>query len=64
MSCGTCPTVLQQLCALPMRFFTDARLRSFLMPTLIACTYDNAAARAVLELECSSALLSSFLEAL
>jgi hypothetical protein len=48
---GFTPTVLQQLCNLPIQYFSEERLTAVLLPSLLACCWDNAETRAVLEQE-------------
>jgi hypothetical protein len=48
---GFTPTVLQQLCNLPIQYFSEERLTAVLLPTLLACCWENAETRAVLEQE-------------
>ncbi|XP_070541829.1 S phase cyclin A-associated protein in the endoplasmic reticulum-like isoform X2 [Ptychodera flava] len=59
---GNTPTLLQQLCSLPFQYFSNPRLMNVLFPTLIACCYDNAATKKILEQEMSCSLLASFIE--
>lgn len=48
---GKHPTVLQQLVKLPFQYFCDPRHMELLFPTLIACSYQNATNRAIVESE-------------
>ncbi|CAL1531856.1 unnamed protein product [Lymnaea stagnalis] len=59
---GQPPTVLQQLCSLPFQYFSDPRLVTVLLPTLICCCYNNNSNRDILEQELSCALLANFIE--
>ncbi|XP_059474392.1 S phase cyclin A-associated protein in the endoplasmic reticulum isoform X2 [Neocloeon triangulifer] len=57
---GFTPTVLQQLCNLPIQYFSEERLSAVLLPTLLACCWENAETRAVLEQEVGFEMLQSF----
>ena len=59
---GQPPTVLQQLCALPFPYFSDARLMNVLFPTLVSCCYLVVRNREILQQELSCALLANFIE--
>lgn len=59
---GQFPTLLQQLCVLPFAYFSDTRLTAILLPTFIACCYDNASNKLILEQELSCTLLANFIE--
>lgn len=59
---GECPTLLQILCTLPFEYFSDPRLTTVLLPTLVACCYGNLENRAILEQELSPVLLANFIE--
>ena len=59
---GQSPTILQQLCSLPFKYFSDPRLTNVLFPTLMACCYNNQSNREILEQELSCVLLSNFVE--
>ncbi|XP_065334279.1 S phase cyclin A-associated protein in the endoplasmic reticulum isoform X2 [Cloeon dipterum] len=57
---GFTPTVLQQLCNLPIQYFSEERLTAVLLPTLLACCWDNPETRAVLEQEIGFEMLEKF----
>ncbi|KAF4532285.1 hypothetical protein B566_EDAN007257 [Ephemera danica] len=57
---GFTPTVLQQLCTLPFEYFMEEERIRVLMPTLLACCWDNPETRAVLEQELSFQQLEDF----
>ncbi|XP_049963101.1 S phase cyclin A-associated protein in the endoplasmic reticulum isoform X1 [Schistocerca serialis cubense] len=57
---GNTPTVLQQLCGLPLAYFSRPELSALLFPTLLACCSGNQQNRAILEQEVSYQLLEEF----
>lgn len=59
---GRHPTVLQKLCQLPFRYFSDPRLIRVLFPSLIAACYNNHQNRTALEQEMTCALLATFIQ--
>lgn len=59
---GRHPTVLQQLCQLPFRYFSDPRLVKVLFPSLIAACYNNGQNKVILEQEMSCVLLAAFIQ--
>ncbi|XP_037082279.1 LOW QUALITY PROTEIN: S phase cyclin A-associated protein in the endoplasmic reticulum-like [Pollicipes pollicipes] len=59
---GNMPTVLQQLLTLPFSYFSDPTLTAVLFPTLLACSFDNAQTRAILQEELSFQILEDFLK--
>lgn len=59
---GQRPTILQQLCTLPFDYFSNEVLKGILFPTFISCCFKNESNRAILEMEMSPVMLSSFLE--
>jgi len=59
---GQSPSILQQLCCLPFKYFSDEELTNILLPTLITCCFENPTNRFVLEQEMSSKMLSTFIE--
>ncbi|XP_021362165.1 S phase cyclin A-associated protein in the endoplasmic reticulum-like isoform X2 [Mizuhopecten yessoensis] len=59
---GQPPTILQQMCSLPFKYFSDPRLTNVLFPTLISSCYNNQSNRQILEQELSCMLLSNFIE--
>lgn len=59
---GQRPTILQQLCSLPFEYFSDQNLSKILFPTLIACCFNNAHNRAIMEQEVSTLMLATFIE--
>ncbi|XP_064475100.1 S phase cyclin A-associated protein in the endoplasmic reticulum-like isoform X2 [Ornithodoros turicata] len=59
---GECPTLLQILCTLPFEYFSDPKLTTVLLPTLVACCYNNAENCAILQQELSPVLLANFIE--
>ncbi len=58
---GTPPTILQQLCNLPFKYFSDKKLIAILYPTLICCCFENEKNKSVLETEVSSEILANFI---
>ena len=62
MDSGAQPTVLQQLCTLPFSYFSNPPMMHILLPTLIACCYDNDSSLAVFEQEASSSMLVEFIQ--
>ncbi|CAH1393205.1 unnamed protein product [Nezara viridula] len=58
---GKHPTVLQQLVKLPFQYFCDSRHMELLFPTLIACSYQNATNRAIVESELNYSVLETFI---
>ncbi|XP_014273613.1 S phase cyclin A-associated protein in the endoplasmic reticulum [Halyomorpha halys] len=58
---GKHPTVLQQLVKLPFQYFCDSRHMELLFPTLIACSYQNATNRAIVESELNYSVLEKFI---
>ena len=62
MELGTPPTILQQLCNLPFKYFSDKRLMEILYPTLICCCYENEKNKSVLTTEISSDLLANYID--
>ncbi|KAM5206529.1 S phase cyclin A-associated protein in the endoplasmic reticulum isoform 10-T20 [Hipposideros larvatus] len=59
---GRHPTVLQKLCQLPFRYFSDPRLIRVLFPSLIAACYNNRQNKTALEQEMACALLATFIQ--
>jgi len=59
---GAQPTVLQQLCLLPFSYFSSPEPMLVLMPTLIACCFDNQSNLAVMEREASGSFLACFIK--
>ena len=63
---GPPPTLLQRLCALPLRYFTEQRQRAVLMPTLLAATcggaHEGGHNLRVLALEMAPAALAQYLD--
>nr|XP_019606787.1 PREDICTED: S phase cyclin A-associated protein in the endoplasmic reticulum isoform X11 [Rhinolophus sinicus] len=59
---GRHPTVLQKLCQLPFRYFSDPRLIRVLFPSLIAACYNNHQNKTALEQEMTCALLATFIQ--
>lgn len=59
---GRHPTVLQKLCQLPFRYFSDPRLIRVLFPSLIAACYNNRQNKTALEQEMTCALLATFIQ--
>ncbi|CAG2103004.1 unnamed protein product [Medioppia subpectinata] len=59
---GQRPTVVQQLCSLPIEYFSDDRLSAVLVQTLIACCFQNPQNWTVLEKEMSTLILLTFSE--
>ncbi|XP_065059584.1 S phase cyclin A-associated protein in the endoplasmic reticulum-like isoform X1 [Rhopilema esculentum] len=59
---GRAPTILQQLCLLPFSYFSDPKLQTILLPTLIACCFESQENRITIEQEISCTLLSAFIE--
>jgi len=58
---GNSPTILQRLCALPFQYFSDARHKRILFPTLIAACFMNTRNKSILEQEMSTDLLVAYL---
>ena len=50
---GEVPSVLQQLCNLPWKYFSEPRLTAVLFPTLLACCLDNPDNMVILQQEMS-----------
>ncbi|CAM9199997.1 unnamed protein product, partial [Hapterophycus canaliculatus] len=59
---GPTPTVLQRLCNLPFRYFSEPRHRSALLPTLISICKENVGNRVAAENFLNLEFLASFLE--
>jgi hypothetical protein len=62
ISRGTTPTLLIELCRLPIRFFTEERLKRQLLPCLISICLDSPDNLNVLKIELSCSILASFLK--
>uniref|UniRef100_A0A914XVD8 Uncharacterized protein n=1 Tax=Plectus sambesii TaxID=2011161 RepID=A0A914XVD8_9BILA len=54
-------SIVQQLCVLPFRYFSDPALMRLLFPTLIACCFRRPTAVSLLKQELSPKLLSTFI---
>lgn len=54
--------MLQRLCQLPFRYFSDPRLIRVLFPSLIAACYNSRQNRTALEQEMACALLATFIQ--
>ena len=59
---GTPPTILQQLCNLSFKYFSDKKLISILYPTLICCCFNNEKNKCVLTSELSAETLANFIQ--
>ncbi|CAN0266276.1 unnamed protein product [Lampetra fluviatilis] len=59
---GRQPTVLQQLCLLPFQYFSEARLRRVLFPTLLSACHRSPVNRSTLQTELSCTLLTAFIQ--
>lgn len=59
---GQRPTVVQQLCSLPFEYFSDARLKSVLFPTLIASCFMNSDNVTILKQDLSTLMLATFID--
>lgn len=62
ISRGTTPTLLIELCRLPIKYFTEERLKRQLLPCLISICLDSPDNLNVLKIELSCSILSSFLK--
>ena len=62
ISRGTTPTLLIELCRLPIRYFTEERLKRQLLPCLISICLDSPDNLNVLKIELSCSILASFLK--
>lgn len=58
---GEQPTILQQLCMLPFRYFSDEHLKFLLFPTMIASCYKSPDAMGIIAEELSLVHFASFL---
>lgn len=58
---GEQPTILQQLCMLPFKYFSDQKLKTILFPTMIACCFQSADAMTIVAQEVSLVHFASFL---
>ncbi|KAK8737999.1 hypothetical protein OTU49_004339, partial [Cherax quadricarinatus] len=58
---GEVPSVLQQLCNLPWKYFSEPSLTSVLFPTLLACCLHNHDNMIILQQEMSFQVLEDFL---
>lgn len=54
-------TILQKLCALPIAYFHDKRLKEILFPTLIAASYKNDRSLAIMDQEISIDMIVNFI---
>ena len=59
---GTPPTILQQLCNLSFKYFSDKKLILVLYPTLICCCFNNEKNKCVLTSELSAEMLANFIK--
>jgi hypothetical protein len=59
---GTPPTILQQLCNLSFKYFSDKKLILVLYPTLICCCFNNEKNKCVLTNELSAETLANFIQ--
>ena len=59
---GAQPTPLQRLCALPFQYFSDAKCKDVLFPTLIAICYRHSSNTCVVEEEVSTKLLAEYIQ--
>ena len=59
---GHQPSILQQLCNLPFRYFSEPDLKAVLFPSLIAACHQNEENLAILAEEMSYELLKQFME--
>ncbi len=59
---GTPPTILQQLCNLSFKYFSDKKLILVLYPTLICCCFNNEKNKCVLTSELSAEMLANFIQ--
>ena len=59
---GHQPSVLQQLCNLPINYFSQPELKRILFPTLLAACHDNEVNTGVLTEEMSLGLLREYVE--
>lgn len=59
---GRQPTIIEQLVALPFDYFSRAKLKLVLMPTLISCAHLNEQICALLCQELSLSMLTSFID--
>jgi hypothetical protein len=57
---GQMPSVLNQLCSLPLPYFTDTSRKKVLFPTLIACTLDNPSNTEIVEEEITAEVKSFY----
>ena len=62
MQSGHQPSVLQQLCNLPINYFSQPELKRVLFPTLLAACHDNEVNTGVLTEEMSFSLLREYVE--
>ncbi len=54
-------TIIQKLCALPIAYFHDKKLKEILFPSLIQASYKNDRILAIMDQEISIEMLVSFL---
>ncbi|KAF7660967.1 hypothetical protein LDENG_00270730 [Lucifuga dentata] len=59
---GRQPSVLQKLCQLPFRYFSDPRLIRVLFPSLISACYNNSQNKVILQQDMSCVMLTTFIQ--
>ncbi|XP_075998358.1 S phase cyclin A-associated protein in the endoplasmic reticulum isoform X2 [Genypterus blacodes] len=59
---GRQPSVLQKLCQLPFRHFSDPRLIAVLFPSLISACYNNSQNKVILQQDMSCVMLTAFIQ--